>query len=390
MANTLTDLIPDLFAALDQVSRELVGYIPAVGRNSSAERAAVGQEVRYHVAPSANVSDVTPAMQVPEPTDQSIGSDTITITKSRAAEFGYVGEEQRGLNQNGPGYLSVQADQIAQALRSLVNEIETDTASAATAAASRAFGDPTEALFQTNTAAVSQGRKILVDNGAPTSELQLILNTAAGANLRTLYGINTDRDWSDMPLREQGVLVTPHGLAVRETGQPQSHTGGTASSATTDDSGYAVGATTITLAVAGTGAIEVGDVITFAGDSEQYVVTAGEDDVSDGGSITIQEPGLQQAIPAAATDITVVGDYDANVAFHRGAIQLATRAPALPQEGDLALDRMTITDPRSGLAFEASIYGGYRKVRYEVAMAWGVKVVQPRHTALVIGDPASA
>ena len=36
MANTLTNLIPSLYAGLDMVSRELVGFAPAVGRNSTA------------------------------------------------------------------------------------------------------------------------------------------------------------------------------------------------------------------------------------------------------------------------------------------------------------------------------------------------------------------
>lgn len=388
MANTLTGLIPDLYAALDQVSRELVGFIPAVQLNAGTERAAVGQNVTYHVAPSGNGTDISPAMTVPEPTDQTIGNDAITITKSRAYEFGYVGENQRGLNQNGPGYLSVQADQIAQAMRGIVNEMEADVGSAAVAGASRSFGDPSQALFQTDTEALTEGRKILMDNGAPQGDLQAVMNTTAGAKLRNLYGINADRDWSNRPLREQGVLGTPHGLSVRETGQPQSHTAGDASSATTDSSGYSVGDTSITLASAGTGEIKAGDVITFAGDSNEYVVVTGDADVSGGGTIEIQEPGLREAIPASATDITVVSDYDANVLFHRGAIHLACRPPEKPQEGDLTLDEMMVTDPRSGLTFEVSVYGGYRKVRYEVAMAWGQKVVQPRHTALVIGDPA--
>src|SRR5687768_8190156 len=75
-ANTLTRLIPDLYAAMDVVSRELVGMIPSVTRNVSAERAAVGQSVVYPITPTLGTFDVTPAMTVPEPTDRVIGNNT--------------------------------------------------------------------------------------------------------------------------------------------------------------------------------------------------------------------------------------------------------------------------------------------------------------------------
>lgn len=393
MANTLTGLIPSLYAGLDTVSRELTGYIPAVARNATADRAAKGQNVTYHVAPAGNVSDIAPAMTVPEPTDQTIGNDQIVITKSRAAEFGFVGEENLGLNNNGPGFNPVQADMFAQGLRSLVNEVESDIAVAAAAGASRAYGTPGSQVFQSNTNDVSQLGKILSDNGAPLSERNLIVNTTSGAALRTLYGINTDRDWSNVPMNQQGVLITPHGMAIRETGQSVAHEAGDASGATTDNAGYSVGDTTITLASAGTGEIKAGDVITFAGDSHQYVVKTGDAAVGGGGTIELQEPGLRQAIPASTTAITIVNDGDspatedydvAGVAFYRNAIVLAARAPALPQGGDSASDRMMMTDPRSGLTFEIATYHGYRKVRYEVALSWGVKVTQPRHTALLV------
>jgi hypothetical protein len=71
--------------------------------------------------------------------------------------------------------------------------------------------------------------------------------------------------------------------------------------------------------------------------------------------------------------------------FSRSALQLVTRAPALPEEGDMAIDRMLITDDRSGLTFEVSIYPGYRKVRYEIAVAWGFKNIKPAHTSILLG-----
>ena len=43
MANTLTSLYPKIFAALNVVSREMTGMIPAVSRSASIERVAKGE-----------------------------------------------------------------------------------------------------------------------------------------------------------------------------------------------------------------------------------------------------------------------------------------------------------------------------------------------------------
>ncbi len=384
-ANTLTGLIPDLYAAIDVVSRELVGFIPSAARAPNAERAAVGQSVQYHVAPDATAHDLAPAMTIPEPADQTIGAQFMAITKSRGSSFGFTGEEQRGLNNGGAGYFSVQADMIAQALRVLTNEIETDLAVAATAAASRAYGTAGTTPFGSNLGDVAQVRKILDDNGAPATGRSLVMNTSAGAAMRTLGQLTKANEAGTMMTLRQGELLDVHGISCKESGQAVTHTAGTGASATTDATGYAVGATTITLASAGTGTIVAGDVISFAGDDNKYLVTSGDADVSGGGSITIAAPGLQNAIAASATAITVTSDYSANVGFSSNAVHLVTRAPALPQEGDMALDRIMITDPRSGLVFEVAIYPGYRKVMAEVSIAWGVKATKAEHIALLLG-----
>lgn len=384
MANTLTNLIPDVYSALDVVSRELTGLIPAVTRDPSSDRAAVGQTVRSIVAPAASATDITPAVTPPDDGDQTIGNVSIQITKARRVPFRWNGEQTLGVNNSGPGWSNIQRDQIAQAIRTLVNEMETDLAGLYVNA-SRSYGAGGTIPFGTagDYTDASFARKIIVDNGGPQTDLHLVLNTGAGANLRGKQA-DVNRAGTDALLR-QGVLLDIHGFAVRESAQIKTHTKGTGASATTNTAGYAVGATTITLASAGTGTIVAGDSITFAGDSNQYVVVTGDADVSGGGTVVIAAPGLRQAIPASATNITVTATGPRNMAFARSAIVLATRAPALPDGGDSAIDRTLITDPVSGMTFELAMYAQYRQMQYELSAAWGVKTVKAEHLALLAG-----
>lgn len=386
-ANTLTRLIPDLYAGMDVVSRELVGVIPGATRNTSAERAAVGQPIVWHISAQKGTFNVTPAMAVPEPSDTVTGNNTFTITKSKGVEFGWTGEEQRGLNNGGAGYLSVQADNFAQALRTLVNEMEVDLCVEAAANASRATGTAGTTPFAADIGGTAQVRKILDDNGAPGSGRSLIIDTTAGAALRTLNNLTrVNEAGTSMGLRD-GELLALNGLSVKESAGIQTVGASTAASSTTNNAGYAKGATVITLAAVGTGLFLAGSQVTFAGDTNRYTIApgGGDADVSNGGTITLCQPGLRQAIPASNTAISVVAAHTANFAFSQGALHIAVRPPALPQEGDLAMDRMLITDPRSGMTFEVAIYPGYRKVRLEVVAAWGVKAVKPAHIAELMG-----
>lgn len=385
-ANTLTRLIPDLYAALNVVSRELIGAIPGVNRNTGAERAAVGQAVVWPVSPIAEGGDVTPAMAIPEPPDLVYENSTITITKSKFRAFGWTGEEQRGLN-TGPGYLTLQQQNIAQALRSLANEMEADVFNGLAVAASRAWGTPGTVPFAEtdNIAATAQARKILADNGADPAAWSFVTNTSAGANLRNLKNLTrVNESGTVMGLRD-GVLLDLNGFAIRETGQAQTHVKGTAASATTSTAALAKGATTIPLASAGTGTIKAGDVIYLAGDPNGYVVKTGNADVSAGGSITINKPGLMQPKAAVATNITLANNFLPSVAYAQSSFGLAVRPPARPAEGDAADDVMLITDPRSGITFEVAVYGGYRKVRYEVSIAWGWAPINSEGIALILG-----
>lgn len=382
MANTLNDLIPDLYASLDVVSRELVGMIPSVTVDGSVKSASKDQSVRVAIAP-ANVAgfDVTPAMSIPAAADQTITNSEIVINKVRGYPFSWNGNEQNGLN-SGAGYDYIRRNQMTQAMRALVNEMESDLCGLHTTF-SRAHGTAATTPFGTagDFTDATLVHKILKDNGSPMSDNKLVIDTTAGANLGGKQS-NSSVEFSEEFLR-QGVFRTLNGLDVRESGQVKTFTAGSFSSGTLTSAVRPAGSTSLVTTADYTAGLGAGDIITLAHESgaHKYVVQS----VS-AGAIVIAAPGLVNATAASGTvAITKVATSARNLAFNRSAIVLATRMPERPQEGDLALDVANIVDERSGIAFEVAIYPGNRMVRYEISAAWGVKNIKPEHTALLLG-----
>lgn len=305
MANVLTDLAADIYKAADVVGRELVGFIPASTINANgSERAAKGDVVRASFTRAATAVDVTEAMTIPEGTDQTVDNKTLSITNARAVQIPYTGEDVRHLN-NGIGFETVYGDQIKQAMRTLCNEIEADLGEAAgTATPAGTVGTGGTTPFASNFDLIADIRKELVDNGMPANDGQvsLIIDTAAGANLRNLANLQGANTAGGTDLLRQGVLLDLQGMALRESGNV-----------------YASGGSTF------------------------------------------------------------------NIAMHRAAMELAMRAPAVPNGGDAADDAIVVQDPHSGLVFEVRSYRGYRKSMIEVAASWGVKAWKPDFIGHLLG-----
>lgn len=378
--NTLTGIIPTLYEALNTVSREMVGFIPAVRRDSNAERAAVGQTVRVPLGEAGALEDITPGQQPANSGDTTVGYTDIQITKSKAAPVRWNGEEERAVGTNGT-YNRVLADQFTDAMRKLVNAVEVDLGACAKAGASRAYGTAGTSPFGTagdlsDFAGIAQ---ILDVNGAPVVDRQLVLGHASMANLRgkqsVLFKVN-EAGSSDM-LRD-GITDRVQNFALRYSGGVSLHTKGTGASYLTNGA-VAAGGSSVALDT-GTGTILAGDVVTFAGDNNKYVVGT----ALSGGLIALNKPGAMAAI-ADNVALTVGNSYTPNAAFARGAIVLASRAPAVPSGGDSADDAMTITDPVTGMTFEVRVYRQYRQVKYEVCLAWGCAAIKPEHIALLLG-----
>jgi len=383
MANTLTGLIAILYSAINTVSREMVGFIPSVYRNSEAEAAAKDQVVRYPIVATRAASDITPAATGPNPSGETVTYGDMTISKSRSVSFPWNGEEQVSLGNQ--VYTDVLQQQFEQAMRTLANEIEVDLA-ALYKYASRAYGVAGTTPFGTNLAESAQILKILKDNGAPTTQLRGVIDTAAGAAMRTLAQLTKANEAGSDDMRALGILLDLHGIQWRESGKISAHTPGTAAGYLADlTAGYAVNTTTFHVDT-GTGTFLTGDILTntkTARDTNKYVVATGFAGDGDG-DVVLAAPGTRKAW--VNNDPVAVGAaYTPNMVFDQNAIHLVARLPAMPEGGDSAEDVIVVTDPVSGLNFQVAVYRQYRQVSYEIAIAWGVKAVKSENIALLLG-----
>lgn len=388
MANTLTSLFPDLYEALDVVSRELTGYIPAVSRSSSIARAALDEAVRVPVTGAHTSAANTPAVAAPDTGDTTVENVSVTISKSKHVPVRWNGEETKGL-ENAGTFSTIQADRFYQAMRTLVNEIEADIHAAAYVKASRAFGATigTAPFATANDLSDFAGvLRILEENGAPTNDLQLVNGHAAMANLRgkqsSLFKVN-EAGTADM-LRN-GMTGRIMKFAIRHSHAVGLHTAGAGTGADLVG-GEAVGQTTIAVdgITSNTTGYKAGDLITIAtGDTNKYVIGTGLGDVSSG-DLVINKPGLLVA-HLTNDEITRLASYTPNLAFARSAIVLATRMPAMPKGGDAADDAITVTDPVSGLSFEIAVYRQFLQTVYHVRLAWGFAAIKPEHIAILHG-----
>lgn len=378
--NTLTGLIPTLYEAANVVSREMVGFIPAVRHDASAERAAKDQVVRVPIATTGALEAITPAQLPPDTGNATIGSTDIKITSSYAVPILWSGEQERSL-QTGGTYQAILRDQFSEAMRKLVNQVEIDLAACAKVNASRAlYGSNAPFNTAADMTGLAGARRILEDNGAPTTDLQFVMNSIVMAKLRgvqsNLWKVN-EAGSSDM-LRN-GMTDRLLGFALRNSAGIARHTNAAAANYVTNGAQLA-GAKTLVVKT-GTAQIRAGDLFDIANaataDGSVYVAAA---DAAGAGSLLINNPGLVTAA-ADANALTFKGAYYGNYAFDRNALVLVSRAPAVPTGGDSADDSTIITDPISGLSFEVRVYRQYRQVKYEVCLAWGVAAVSSQHIA---------
>lgn len=390
MANTISAILPILQDAANVVGREQVGMISSCFKNASAARAGLNQTVNYPIVPQGSTASVTPAATSSAGTDMTVAAGTISMTNLKKYSWNFTGEQEAALSNGDIAPMSdILSQVLQQGMRTLANEIETALWQAAYLNASRAYGVTAgTAPFATanDLTELANVKRILDDNGAPPSDRSLVVGSDALVNLLGKQTILTkvNEAGTNQGLRD-GSVGRVFGFDVFNSTPITSVTAGTNSGATTNNAGYAAGATTITLASAGTGTLIAGDIVGIATENAnyKYVLNAGDADVSNGGTMVLNGPGLRAAITTSARAITTVATSTRHIAYQKQGVHLVMRQPETGN--DSAVDTATVQDPKSGLVFQLARYPQYMQSSWELRVLYGTAAPNPHLISVLYG-----
>ncbi len=381
MASVLTALAPTLFSAAQEVSAEPFGAIAAINSSFSDKGVAKGDSVKIPYAPVQANTNFAAANVTPEGTSVTAGAISVTIDKSQKNSMVLTGEQIRSL-ENGGNYQEWVRQWALQAMRALRNEAEQDCALAIKKGASRAVGVAATTPFATDMDLIVDVRALLRANGTPFADAQLVLSPAAVANLQKLgtfqlaYAAGSDAE------RRSGLMGRQFGFGLRDSAGIAKHVKGTATGFDVNlGGGYAIGDKTIVVDGSDSGTILAGDVVTWAGDTNKYVIDSASASGAAAGNIVLNRPGLRATL-ADTVEGTLGADYTPCLAFERNAVVGIMRPPLMP--ANPTINQMLISDS-FGMTYLMLDIAQYGQRSFEMHLAWGFKTVQSEHVALILG-----
>lgn len=372
--SNIAALAPTLFSAANEVSAEQFGAINAINTMFDNKGVAKGDVVKVPYAGVQSLGDFTPAATPPEGTAQTAAAVSVTIDKSKVASMVLTGEQIRSL-ENGDSYNEWVKQWMKQGMRALRNAAEVDACAAIALGASRATGTAGTAPFSSSLDDLINVKKILIDNGAPLADLQFVGNSSTFVNLSKLNIIQQASAAGTDAERRSGVIQPQFGFQMRPSAGLATHTAGSWSSGTATVASIGAVSATVTNS---TGDFLAGDIVSIADIPGKYVLPTIGDAAAE--TITINRPGFLASGSTKA--ITIEAAYTPNLAFERSAVVGIMRPPIMP--ANATMRQMTVSD-NYGLTYLFVEIEQYGQISWELHLAWGFKVVNPEHVAILMG-----
>lgn len=390
MANTLTAIMPKILAKALLVLRERAVMPRLVNSDYSTDTAKKGSTIDVSVPSAVTTSNVVPS-QVPP-----AGKNTVTATvqivldqwKQNDAIFltdkDFQEVEERDIL---PG-------QLNEAIRALANDVN-DHIMTEYKGIYGSYGVTTTIPFNSTDTVkhATQPRKVLNQQLCPREDRRMVMNFDAEASALALAQFADAEKTLSNQVKIEGEIGRKYGMDMVADDKVPTHTAGTITGTIVASGTNAIGASKVVLATDVSEAVDIlkGDIVTFAGDTQQYVATVDSTiAASTTGDLNVS-PDLLIAKSAGEALTMTHGsgnDYTVNLAFHRDAFAFATRPlqadpPGMTLGGSNVI---SMQDPVTGLVLRLEVSRQHKQIAWEFDILWGSKLVRPELACRVVGD----
>lgn len=382
MANTLTDLMPKILArGLMRLRKRLV-MPSAINRDFDPEPAERGRTVNIPKPPTVSTRDVSPGVTPSAAPDITETTIPVTLDQWKEAPLAFTDKDRvEAIDESVEMAIDAAIDALAEdvnadvmALYQEVYEYNSSTGTAGTTPFGSDYGEASEA------------RKILNRNAAPLADRRMVVDPDAEENAVNLseFADSSFTDSDDVIV--EGDIGRKLGFDWLMDQQVPSHTAGSLTGDPTVDGAHSSGASSVSLTTDTDDEVDLkeGDLISFAGDSQTYVVRA---DLSIGnsgsGDVSIS-PDLQADLSGGeAISLEVSSDHVNNLAFHRDAFALAIRPFREPAAENAQV--LTMVDDATGLPLRLEVTRQNKQDYWSFDLLWGVKTIRPDLAVRILG-----
>lgn len=395
MANTLTSVIPTIFAKAMLALRPYVGLPRLVNTDFSRESAMRGSTISIPIASAGTVKTVSPSSTPGTADDSTMAAAQVVLDQWKYVDFVLTDKDVANMEAETNFIPPV----MSEKLKTLTNDINSYIGGLLRGCYN-SVGVPATTPFASSSDLLVDARKLLTDTYTPPDNRFGLFDSAAAAKMLKLAEFKNQYQSGDPNVMMKGLLGEKFGFQLYENQNVYSFDGTTLSAGALTVNGVnaiAAGSTdggrngTISLAKAtNTGTLTAGTVFTIAGFTQQYVVTT-TTALSVGNTTVPIAPALKLAT-AGSEVVTIVAaslnpDSVLNFVAHRDAIAFASRVPK-----DLDVPGLTggsvsipLTDPVSGVAFRLQAVRQHFQTAWFIDTLYGATLARPEMACRIEG-----
>lgn len=386
MANTYTAVIDKLLAQGLLALREQAIMPRLVNRRYEAMAGMKGSSIDVPIPSAVAATAVVPGTVPPANADSAPTSVGITLDQWFEAPF-YLTDKE--LMEVDAGILPMQASEAIKSLANNVDQFILSLFKGDRNPAERGIfniaGTAGTTPFASDTTVFKTARKLLNKEKTPFQDRFVVLDPDAEANALELARFFESDKRGDQGGVIDGNIGKKYGADWWLDQNVRTHTSTPLSGgAATVNGAHAVGVSTVSIAKAtATSPLVRGDILTFAGDTNTYVVLADVTLAVGNTNVSIY-PGLRVA-KAGGEAVSLTASHVVNILAHRDAIAFANRPLISVNDPALGGVVQSAVDPVSGIALRLEVTRQHKQIRYSYDVLYGGELVRPEYAVRIMG-----